>query len=114
MFASFIDILKQKYFLLLGSLFTILLIISLGYRGYTLCCAILAVICLTLDSLKKDGLICKKKKPMKEANDSKILNLGSQPLTRDEIKSFAIRLRLTPKDENIDEELRMLKQNFDS
>ena len=61
---------------------------------------------------KKGWTNMQKKKPMKEANDSEILNLGSQLLTRDEIKSFVIRLRLTPKDENIDEELRILKQNF--
>ncbi len=47
---------------------------------------------------------------MKEANDSETLNLRVQPLTRNEIRYFANRLRITQKDENIKEELRVLKQ----
>lgn len=114
MFYSFLDILKQKCFLLLGSFFSILLNICLGYRGFTLCCAILAVISLTLNSLQNDDLICKKKKPMKEANDSETLNLRFQPLTADEINSFIARLRVTQIDENVKNNLKMLKQNLDS
>lgn len=55
-----------------------------------------------------------KKKPMKEANDSETLNLEIQPLTGDEINSFAARLRATKIDENIKNNLKMLKQNLDS
>lgn len=47
---------------------------------------------------------------MKEANDSETLNLADKPLTRNEIRYFANRLRITPKDENTKEELRVLKQ----
>ena len=54
------------------------------------------------------------KKPMKEANDSETLNLRIQPITGDDIKSFVIKLRITPIDENIKQDLRMLKQNLES
>jgi len=108
-FAAFLVILKQKYLLLLRLLFTILFL-SFEYKSYTLCCAILVVVFQTLNSLKKDGLICKEKEPMKEANDSETLNLADKPLTRNEIRYFANRLRITPKDENTKEELRVLKQ----
>ena len=114
MFSSFIVILKQKCFLLLGSFFTILLNICLGYRGFTLCCAILAIIFLTLDSLLKADLICKKKEPMKEANDSETLNLRFQSLTADEVKSFSNKLRVTQIDENIKQNLIILKEDLDS
>lgn len=110
-FAAFFGILKQKYLLLLKSLFTILFL-SFEYKSYSLCCAILVVVFQTLNSLKKDGLICKEKEPMKEANDSETSNLRVRPLTRDEIRYFANRLRITPKDENNREELRVLKQNL--
>ena len=108
-FAAFLVILKQKYLLLLRLLFSILFL-YFEYKSYTLCCAILVVVFQTLNSLKKDGLICKEKEPMKEANDSETLNLADKPLTRNEIRYFANRLRITPKDENTKEELRVLKQ----
>ena len=108
-FAAFLVILKQKYLLLLRLLFSILFL-YFEYKSYTLCCAILVVVFQTLNSLKKDGLICKEKEPMKRANDSETLNLADKPLTRNEIRYFANRLRITPKDENTKEELRVLKQ----
>ena len=114
MCSSFLDILKQRSFLLLGSLFTILLNICLGYKGYTLFCAVLAVISLTLDSLINAYLKCKNTKPMKEANDSETLNLRNQLLTGDEIRSFVYRLRTTPLDRNMAQELRMLKEYLSS
>ena len=42
-----------------------------------------------------------RKRTHERANDSETLNLTIKPLTKDEIKSFANRLRKTPKVENI-------------
>ena len=85
----------------------------MGYRGYTLCCAILAVISLTLNSLKNADLICKKK-THERGQWFWDFKLRIQPITGDEIKSFVIKLRITPIDENIKQDLRMLKQNLES
>ena len=68
---------------------------------------------MTLDSLKVAAKIFKEKKPEKEANDSETLNLrAQQPLARDEIKSFANRLRITTIEENIIQEILMLKDHL--
>ena len=113
--SPFVDRLKQKLFLVLASLFTLLLNISLGYKVYSLILAELIVIALTLDSLKVAALIFKEKKPEKEANDSETLNLrAQQSLTRDEIKSFANRLKITPIEENIKQEILMLKDHLNN